>query len=108
MIKLFGKKNSFEKINFEKVNELSQNDIFYKRKGNFWFFIYIYFRELNFIKHLKEISKSINLDKFFYKKIKFNKSKIEINIKPLTLIKIRKYYEKDNRILLKKHGIKYI
>ena len=107
LIKLFGKKVSFEQMSFEKINKLSENNIFYKRKGNLWFYLYIFLSKFSFIRYLKEIFKSFKLNQFFYKRIKFDKSKKEININPLTSIKIKKFYDKDNKILLKKHGIRY-
>lgn len=107
LIRLFGKKVSFEQMSFEKVNKLSENNIFYKRKGNLWFYLYIFLSKFSFIRYLKEIFKSFKLNQFFYKRIKFDKSKKEININPLTSIRIKKFYDKDNKILLKKHGIRY-
>ena len=107
LIKLFGKKVSFEQMSFEKINKLSENNIFYKRKGNLWFYLYIFLSKFSFIRYLNEIFKSFKLNQFFYKKIKFDKSKKKINMNSLTSIKIRKFYDKDNKILFKKHGIKY-
>ena len=79
LIRLFGKKVSFEQMSFEKVNKLSENNIFYKRKGNLWFYLYIFLSKFSFIRYLKEIFKSFKLNQFFYKRIKLINQK-ESNI----------------------------
>ena len=56
-------------MSFEKINKLSENNIFYKRKGNLWFYLYIFLSKFSFIRYLNEIFKSFKLNQFFIKKL---------------------------------------
>ena len=103
--KIFLQNIRINKIKFLKINTNSKNSIFYIKKGNNWFHLYLIIRNIKFLLPIKFTS---IFKKFFSKKIKFDKSEILIKHNKYTTDRIYKYYNKDNKSLLKKFKINYL
>lgn len=96
-----------KRINFSKINHNSKDNVFFVRKKNIWYKIYLNLYKLLNFKLVKYIVSFSKINHFFYKKIKFKKTDERIDIDINTIKKIRNYYRKDNILLHQKYGIKY-